>query len=979
MKTELTEELKQGYLEEFGKRYSLLKQVMPPYFFRNVSESELRDILPLLLDIEKKSGIQTLERPDSIVMVYLKDDDACNPIATGRMLASKPVSLAIVHESAPLPGSGRTLVIEQIRKHLPEHEVECAPAVPEQDVAAAYRERFGALPKGFSELFSRINWCENNDLDAGRLAARMELALAVQNRESSLVTIESVPRGLRRITAACCATSCGNDYYARILEILGAAGFRETRTYLREFTRAAQDTVFERKAVRINTFYVSAVRRGADSEKNLKELKRELNELCWGEGPDLFENELMKKHGFSASRLNLLRAAAEFAHSQLSFVDRNAYTPRDIRIFMATCPAILRKMLEFFEFRFDPESHSGRKAEAARRSAEHEIAAVNSGMEEKDARVKMVLGSVLDFFERVLKSNYFSGEKSALSFRLDPGFMNRYAKLSDRYLRAFPPERPVGVFYFWRRGIFGFQIRFSEIARGGWRTVVPKPSPNTLESGDSFLAAQCELFRECFILAHTQHRKNKDIYEGGSKMATLLRLTGAQEFKKELWSAQRAVFESFLPLINYGPEGTLRDKRIVDLTGRREIIEIGPDENMFDDMITWMGNRAAEDGYTLGAGIISGKPDSGINHKHYGVTSFGVTRYLLKTLAFLGIDPHKDSFTLKLSGGPFGDVAGNEIKLLNAKDSKGKYTLPNLKIVAVTDGPAAVFDPDGIDREELSRLVHKFNLDSFDPKKLRGEGAFMIFNSPVVSGDGEFFRMVSVHGGEHRERMIPRDEFMRLFQTNICHAADVFIPCGGRPSTLDAANADLYAPPNGKPSSRAIVEGANSFLTPAARDILQKRGIVIVRDCSANKCGVITSSFEILSGIMLSPEEFRSVREELVPQIMTILGRDADREADWLFSEFKRTGTPMTELSDRLACEINTLNDEISKLLHEKPELASDKLIFEHLPPLFREKFPDRIGRIPQEYRLAVASVELAARIVFRRSSSLESEIRSVM
>lgn len=70
--------------------------------------------------------------------------------------------------------------------------------------------------------------------------------------------------------------------------------------------------------------------------------------------------------------------------------------------------------------------------------------------------------------------------------------------------------------------------------------------------------------------------------------------------------------------------------------------------------------------YTLGSGVISGKVDTGINHKHYGVTSFGVFQYLLRTLQYLKINPAHDDFSIKLSGGPYGDVAGNMIKLLNA-------------------------------------------------------------------------------------------------------------------------------------------------------------------------------------------------------------------------------------------------------------------------------------------------------------------------
>ena len=39
---------------------AMLEKVMPPYFFKSVTEDELQDLLPMLLDIEKKSGLQMI-------------------------------------------------------------------------------------------------------------------------------------------------------------------------------------------------------------------------------------------------------------------------------------------------------------------------------------------------------------------------------------------------------------------------------------------------------------------------------------------------------------------------------------------------------------------------------------------------------------------------------------------------------------------------------------------------------------------------------------------------------------------------------------------------------------------------------------------------------------------------------------------------------------------------------------------------------
>ena len=70
--------------------------------------------------------------------------------------------------------------------------------------------------------------------------------------------------------------------------------------------------------------------------------------------------------------------------------------------------------------------------------------------------------------------------------------------------------------------------------------------------------------------------------------------------------------------------------------------------------------------------------------------------------------------------------------------------------------------------------------------------------------------------------------------------ADVFVPAGGRPNTIHKGNWEQFLDPTtGKPSSPLIGEGANIFTTPEARQLLfEKAGVKIVKDSSANKCGV---------------------------------------------------------------------------------------------------------------------------------------------
>lgn len=965
--------------EKLQKWYDLLQQVMPRYFFRTFSGQQLENIIPLLFNLENDAEIQRIERQDSVTLIYLKDERN-NLQTTSRMMSKYNIDSAVVHESIQpivINGTPQTLVIEYFNLTNP-NNILSEPVFSYRTVNHEYNKIFGKTPTDLKELYTRINWAAVADLTIERLVDRLHWTLATQNNDYIHVDIEKTGNKELKLTLARqCSTKRGGFFY-KIIEAVNLAGFNIDRAYFREIARQAEDKYdFSRMPVMLSTLYLTSEKTITLNSTKIAEMLRELKTLNWSDTSDLFNRELVSKHNISISDANLLRAAAEFIHTQLAFIDRNAYNCQDIYRLMAIYPDILKAIIKYFRSMFMPTAICSKQRNNAVKQIIKRIDNVNTGVNEKDTAIKVILKSTLDFICNIRKTNFYSADKSCLAFRLDPAFMQYYAKLSSKYNESFPADRPFGVFYFYRDNAIGFQVRFSDIARGGWRTVMPKASSNELERKDNYEFAKDEIFREVFVLAHTQHIKNKDIYEGGAKLITLLNLSDKQDFEATMFEAQRAICAAFVSLINYDNHGKLKDPNIVDYTGAKEIIEIGPDENMFDAMINWIGHYADKKRYTLGAGLISGKLDRGINHKEFGVTSFGIHQFLLRTLKHLNINPAKDNFSLKISGGPFGDVAGNELKLLLAKNN-AQYCYPNLKIVAITDGPAAAYDPSGLDRDELSRLMLKLNLDSFNPEKLQGDGAFIVFSQPKNIDGVERYRLVCCKHGKHYEKMLGRDEFMGYFQNNIYHAADIFMPCGGRPSTIDIVNWQNYCP-NGKNSSRAIVEGANSFITPAAREKLQSAGVLIIKDASANKCGVITSSYEIISGLMLSEAEFKADKQILVKEIRQKLKSHACQEAEWLFAQYNSKEIHMTALTEQLSRAINRKNVEISAYLENHPEIITDQLVLAHLPRLFTQKYQDRITNIPYEYKKAIVAVELAARIIYRQANSLEQEIKAVL
>ena len=141
---------------------------------------------------------------------------------------------------------------------------------------------------------------------------------------------------------------------------------------------------------------------------------------------------------------------------------------------------------------------------------------------------------------------------------------------------------------------------------------------------------------------------------------------------------------------------------------------------MHDFMIEWIANFSKKYNYKPGGAFISSKPKIGINHKEYGVTSLGVNVYMHQILEYMGIQPEKDLFTIKMSGGPDGDVAGNQ--LLNLY----RYYPNTAKVIALTDGTGTIRDDQGLDLSLIKDLFHRGKGICFYPPERLSSGSFLV-------------------------------------------------------------------------------------------------------------------------------------------------------------------------------------------------------------------------------------------------------------
>ncbi|MEY2794903.1 MAG: hypothetical protein RIR10_619, partial [Planctomycetota bacterium] len=531
-----------------------------------------------------------------------------------------------------------------------------------------------------------------------------------------------------------------------------------------------------------------------------KSVVRDLRRIKWVDDKAL---ELSGRHSeLSIDEAEALVGLCNMAHQVLSPQNRFLWTRERIHGFAEESLAVATAIVKLLVARFEPTKPMNDADFAARRAQiEADIARQPSEMH------RAVLTKMLEGVAATLRTNYFLPERFALCLRIDPSYLAN----NDR------PEKPYGTFFVHGRGFDGFHNRFQDIARGGLRVIrTTSTAQHTRESE--------RLFDEVYGLSWAQQLKNKDIPEGGAKAAILLE-PGATVDR-----CVKAFVNSILDLIVQVPDVK---KAVVDRFGKDELIYLGPDENITPAHIVWIVDRARVRGYSMPTAFMSSKPGAGINHKVYGVTSEGVNVFLDIALRARGIDPRKQKFTIKITGGPDGDVAGNMMRILDRDYGK------NAIIVGVGDGSGVGEDPEGLDHAELLRLFNEgLPIASFDRKKLSAKGRVVSVDEP--------------EGAQLRNSMHNR------------LVTDAFVPGGGRPATIHEGNWQEFLTADGKPSTQVISEGANLFLTPGAREELCKRGATIIKDSSANKCGVICSSYEISACMVLTDEEFLSIKDTYV-------------------------------------------------------------------------------------------------------------------
>lgn len=960
-----------------------LESHMSPRFFQAmVDEPETLETLARGLDtLRHNRRLVLADREQSLILAGV--DCPGSLYETVRRIPVEQISYAMFfRSSAAMPTMDEALEVRRFefdrRPHAsidPQRAVDIAPKL-QRAILRELRSIDPSFDRQRSLRFLSLLWQNNPTCLAVSPPARTArfLWLLSQNNVNGglLLDLQQVEHEGQQKTRLLCAVDnpSQEDFLLQALEVFNRLEISVHRAYCHTISNGIHPYF-------LGTFYLNH-HSGQLLSSDSTLVRRMQQELC---NTQILDNtgysyrEWMTKGLLTGNEATLINAFVAFCHTNLAHNSPDCFGLDSVQSAFHCHPEMSLKLVQLFRLRFDPELPDRENYPQALAEVKKAIADYNTGHPRRDTIRRTIYHCCLLLISHTLKTNFFVVEKQALAFRLDPTYLQ---ELGSEFTADLPKALPFRISFFFSRYGHGYHIGFSDIARGGWRTVIA-------HNQDDAITAAGTLLREAYVLAHTQHLKNKDIYEGGSKLVVVMDARdldpsdrGAETCR--LNKLQYSIANAFLDIF-ITSNGKARNPQVVDYYADDEAIELGPDENMHEHMIEALADLSKSRGYLLGVGIISSKR-FGINHKQYGVTSTGVMTFVEVVMKAQGIDIRHDPFSLKLTGGPGGDVAGNCLRLTLER-------CPQARITLVLDGTAAAYDPAGLSHEELQRITLRHDLDHFDPARLAPGGVMLFRSGQRTEGLKQLHRRVErLPDGSLQERWVPLDDFHREYSSLVFSVAtDLFIPAGGRPETIDGHNWKSFLLQDGRPSASVIVEGANSFITPQARLELQKAGCVIMRDASANKCGVISSSYEIIANLLMSEQEFETVKERYVTDVLTILEKRAGDEARLILNRYQELGgsQPYTEISNQISQNINTYYGRLFQFFSQRPHLCLQRpfreALLRHLPALLRDdlRFRRRISRLPHKYQAAILAAEIGASLVYTgdRDADFEQMIRS--
>jgi len=425
-------------------------------------------------------------------------------------------------------------------------------------------------------------------------------------------------------------------------------------------------------------------------------------------------NRLVLKANLDWRQVTMLRACAKYLRQTGTPFSQN-YMEQTL----AAWPLIARLLVEYFEFRFDPDRKAWSKAQrsAARKRLDHQCqslaaqfsddvlsellsemcAAIESGQVSAEALPvrKAILRAIdsvssadqdrilrgfYDLIRAILRTNFYQ-----LNSRGEPHEHLSF-KLDSAIVPDLPLPRPFREIWVYSPRVEGIHLRGGLVARGGLR----------------WSDRRADFRTEVLGLMRAQSVKNTMIVPVGAKGGFVVKQMPDKDDRDRVMAEVVYCYRSFINGLlditdNLNGDALIPPRRVVRHDQNDPYLVVAADKGTatFSDIAN---SISAEHGFWMDDAFASGG-SNGYDHKKMGITAKGGWESVKRHFRELGLNTQSEDFTVVGVGDMAGDVFGNGMLL--SRHIKLKAAFNHMHIFLDPDpDPAGSFE----ERERLFQL-----------------------------------------------------------------------------------------------------------------------------------------------------------------------------------------------------------------------------------------------------------------------------------
>jgi glutamate dehydrogenase len=548
-------------------------------------------------------------------------------------------------------------------------------------------------------------------------------------------------------------------------------------------------------------------------------------------------NQLVLFSAVDARRVSIVRCYVRYARQS-----KMPYSLSYIEQAVTDHPKIAKLLIDLFEEKFSPQTHSIKRADVTKNKILSELQTVKSIDQDR------ILRSILGIVDATLRTNFYQ-DKIYISIKLDP------SKTPE-----LPEPKPYREMFVYAPHVEGVHLRGDKVARGGLRW-----------------SDRHEDFRtEVLGLMKAQQVKNSVIVPMGAKGGFVVKnppTTGGREaYQAEGIRCYQTFIRGLLDITdNQKGNKIIPPKNVVRLDGDDPYLVVAADKGTatFSDIAN---SISLEYGFWLGDAFASGG-SAGYDHKKMGITARGSWESVKRHFREIGINTQTQEFTAIGVGDMGGDVFGN-----------GMLQSEHTQLLAAFNHLHIFIDPTPDTKLSFKERARLFKTvkgwDQYNTKLLSKGGRIYNRSDKVLKLTPEIQKTFGIESPE----ISPNDLIQILLKakvdllyfggigTYIKAVAETHQDVGDRSNDTLRINADEVR-------ASVIGEGANLAITQRARIEYSLNGGRINTDFIDNSAGVDTSDHEVnikilLAATNLSNKSRNELLEKMTDDVAALVLRD---------------------------------------------------------------------------------------------------------